>query len=169
MAETRPSNGDMAYGLGGDDRLDLRGGDDFGFGGPGADTLLGGTGHDVLLGGPGDDVLEGAEGDDVLEGGAGDDTLVGGGGTDLIKGDAGDDLMIGSAGVDYFYLDAEGDGRDTIQGFEWGVDRLFVGDSTTFAGTGKRAPAEMDNTAPRGRLDYAQRASVTFSPARAVD
>ncbi|KGJ22498.1 hypothetical protein IX56_07815, partial [Paracoccus sanguinis] len=43
------SNGDMAYGRGGDDRLTLAGGDDFGFGGPGADQIDGGTGHDALL------------------------------------------------------------------------------------------------------------------------
>lgn len=162
LSDKHPSNGDMAYGLVGDDLLELRGGDDFGFGGPGRDSILGGTGHDVLLGDDGDDLINGEGGDDVIEGGAGNDTLVGGAGTDLIKGDGSDDLMTGSPGQDYFYLDAGGDGSDTILGFQWGIDRLFIGNNTDYAGTGKRQISEVNTTEPRAVFEYAGSAKVTF-------
>lgn len=67
----------LAYGLGGNDLLDLAAlktssrqdggvGDDILLGGSASDTLFGGTGADLLIGGLGADVLQGDAGNDIL-------------------------------------------------------------------------------------------------------
>lgn len=58
-----------------DELLDLKGGDDYGYGGGGDDILLGGDGSDHLYGGSGNDVLQGDAGDDWIDGGVGNDTV----------------------------------------------------------------------------------------------
>ena len=73
------SGPDHACGRGGNDVIDLGGGDDIGYGGEcgtiaGAVTAKTRDRHDVLRGGSGRDRLFGNEGNDVLLGGAGADT-----------------------------------------------------------------------------------------------
>lgn len=87
------------------DRILLLGGDDRAFLRAGDDTAFGGAG---------DDVLRGEEGDDLLVGGPGDDTLT------------------GDAGADRFAV-APGDGADTINDFEPGIDRIRIDPAFGFA------------------------------------
>lgn len=96
---------DRAFGLGGNDLMR-------GFGG--ADWLMGGAGHDLLIGGAGNDTLDGGLGRDTLDGGAGVDVLTGG---------AGADLLLGGGGADVFAF-RSGQGRDVIDDFQDGIDRI---------------------------------------------
>lgn len=90
--------------------LDGKGGNDFLYGNGGNDTLLGGTGKDLLDGGQGNDLLVGGEGNDQLVGGAGADT----------------------------FLFAPRGGRDTIEDFQRGVDRIdLTAFHTTFGALDK--------------------------------
>jgi hypothetical protein len=111
------------FGLGGDDRITLKGLTieahvDAGKGDDRVDasdvtapvTLLGGSGDDRLKGGSGNDHLDGGAGDDRLDGGAGDDTLIGGSGDDELDGGTGNDLLLGGPGDD----ELEGGGGDDI-------------------------------------------------------
>jgi Ca2+-binding RTX toxin-like protein len=86
----------------------------------------------VLSGGAGDDRVKGGEGNDVVSGDEGDDRLWGNGGDDRLIGGADDDWMSGGAGDDLFVF-ADGDGADTVQGFQAGggtEDRIdFSGQS----------------------------------------
>jgi Ca2+-binding RTX toxin-like protein len=113
--------------------LDGRGGDDFLYGNDGNDHLLGGTGNDRLYGGAGRDVLEGQDGDDMLDGGPGGDRLIGGAGRDIFvvtpdaavghgEGDDedGDTLHFGALRD----ADGPGAGRDVIEDFTRGEDRI---------------------------------------------
>lgn len=80
--------------------------------------------------------LFGERGDDLLQGGSGADTLIAGAGNDTLIGGGGADFMVGDAGADHFVF-RPGFGRDVIQRFEPGQDRidfsLHVG-VTGFAG-----------------------------------
>ncbi len=81
-----------------------------------------GTGNDLqnnLYGNGGDNVLTGNGGNDRIKGGAGNDTIIGGVGNDILEGDAGADRFVFSA--------AAVNGKDTIQDFEHGVDKLVFG------------------------------------------
>ncbi|WP_279340865.1 calcium-binding protein [Zavarzinia aquatilis] len=74
-----------------------------------------GTGNAVantITGNGANNTLTGGAGDDVLDGGAGADRLVGGDGRDIFRYDALDDSTV------------SGTGRDTIVGFEQGLDRI---------------------------------------------
>jgi serralysin len=77
-----------------------------------ADGLFGTDGNDVMYGGAGNDTMYGRGGNDSLLGTGGNDTIVGGTGNDVMYGDQG-------SGVDndVFWFDANGFGRDVIQGF----------------------------------------------------
>ena len=115
-------------------RVDLGGGDDWGYvsselpaaaplaiaGGAGNDnlqssldgqptTLDGGSGDDVLAGGPGRDTLLGGDGNDTLQGKAGADRLDGGSGDDTLSGDgnkgAAPDVIDGGPGTDVIESD----------------------------------------------------------------
>jgi Ca2+-binding RTX toxin-like protein len=90
----------------------------------GSATLDGDAGNDVLRGGAAGDAISGSAGNDRLFGGGGDDTLVGG---------AGRDLLNGGAGADLFCYDVVAHGNDTIQGFETGIDRIWI-DASGFRG-----------------------------------
>lgn len=119
---------DIAYGLGGDDRISAGRGDDVLHGGPGDDALRGGPGDDRLFGDAGNDRLVGGAGRDVLLGGPGDDHLRGGGGADRLVGGWGADVLVGGAGRDVFvFADpghaGAGDARDVIRDFAAG-DRI---------------------------------------------
>lgn len=89
----------------GNDVIDLGAGRDIGRGGSGADRIFGAGGDDVLVGGGGND---------VLAGGAGNDTLFGGAGADRLSGGLGRDVFVFRGGY----------GRDTVLGFEDGIDRI---------------------------------------------
>lgn len=67
--------------------------------------------------------LFGQNGDDLLQGGSGNDTLIGGAGDDTLIGGAGNDFLVGDAGADQFVF-LPGFGRDVIQRFEQGLDRI---------------------------------------------
>jgi Ca2+-binding RTX toxin-like protein len=97
------------------------------------DTILGNDADNMLIGRGGNDSLEGGAGDDSLEGGHGKDRLYGGAGDDMLTGGSGNDRLYGGAGADIFVF-GPGHGRDTVFGFEDGVDRLdFSGTGLSFA------------------------------------
>ncbi len=116
-------NDAVAFGENGDDVIVTFGGDDAAVGFDGNDFIDVGAGNDRAFGSGGDDVVIGGAGDDILRGdneaaGNGADTIIGGAGNDLLKGD-GDGLV----GADTFVF-AAGDGSDTIEDFQTGVDTL---------------------------------------------
>jgi uncharacterized delta-60 repeat protein len=88
VASSSPTGRIIAYGLAGDDDIQVAGGVTLSawlYGDAGNDRLKGGAGHDILLGG---------DGDDLLVGGGGRDLLIGGTGADRIVGNADDDILI---------------------------------------------------------------------------
>jgi len=133
--------GNYIYGNSGNNVID--GGSDWNhiFGGAGNDTLFSGTGNgvlngeegnDILYGGAGVDGLDGGLGDDVLYGGAGDDNLWGSEGNDTFYSGSGDDT-IGMALVgDDLLVFVNGDGNDTILGFDAGVGSVDTIDGSAF-------------------------------------
>ncbi len=94
-----------------------------------------GTGNDLqnnLFGNGADNVLSGLGGNDKIKGGGGNDTIVGGVGNDILEGGDGADRFVFSA--------ASVNGKDTIQDFVHGVDKLVFatadyGSSAFTAGT----------------------------------
>lgn len=119
---------DVMFGGAGDDRLQGDGGNDLLRGDGGRDTLSGGNGNDTLQGGAGNDLLQGGPGDDWLQGDGGNDRLYGGAGNDTLLGGAGNDTLVGGPGADSFIF-TRGFGRDVVQGYETGVDRLLISNS----------------------------------------
>ncbi|MFC3076855.1 calcium-binding protein [Phenylobacterium terrae] len=141
------------YGLGGDDKLTVRNGEDgWAWGGTGNDTIKGADDADHLFGGWGNDKIDGGEGQDLIKGGlgndtinagrdddiviagAGDDIVTGGDGGDLLEGNGGRDTLNGGIGEDFI---AGGDGNDSIEG-GGGDDVIFGGrgDDTLRGGGG---------------------------------
>lgn len=117
---------DRVYGRDGNDSL--AGDSDF-FPGedrfpPGSQTLL--DGNDVVLGGPGGDSITGNGGSDVLSGDDGNDAIFAAElslrpGRDYVFGGRGDDHIL-QANDGYFdYIDC-GEGTDTVNGFDEGLD-----------------------------------------------
>ena len=88
-----PTGRIIAYGLEGDDDLQVAGGISL------PAWLYGGGGDDRLKGGAGNDILLGEQGDDSLIGGDGRDLLIGGTGADRIVGNADDDILIAGSTV----------------------------------------------------------------------
>ena len=80
------------------------------------DRIVGTDDADTLVGTDSDDVILGARGNDAIFGGAGDD---------IIDSGAGNDYLVGEGGADLFVF-GDGDGHDTIDGFEIGVDSLEI-------------------------------------------
>ncbi|MDF3605577.1 CAP domain-containing protein [Paracoccus sp. DMF-8] len=109
----------------GNDKVVGGGGADLLRGGAGNDTILGGLGNDRILGGAGHDQMNGGDGHDLLRGEGGNDLLLGGAGRDTLVGGPGNDTLNGGAGADVFVF-ARGSGVDVINGYEKGVDRLFI-------------------------------------------
>lgn len=109
----------------GNDHILGGGGADLLRGGNGNDTILGGIGNDKMLGGFGHDQMNGGVGNDLLRGEGGNDLLLGGAGHDTLIGGIGNDTLNGGAGADVFVF-SKGNGRDVINGYEKGVDRLFI-------------------------------------------
>ncbi|AGT11140.1 CAP domain-containing protein [Paracoccus aminophilus] len=152
---------DRLVGGGGHDQIFGGAGDDIIFGGLGNDRLFGGAGQDKISGGAGADRIDGGPGDDWLAGDAGNDTLIGGPGNDTLVGGRGNDLMNGGAGADVFLFE-RGFGRDTIVGFEHGIDRLFL----TADLVGKNGPdyilSHTRETATGVVIDFGAQGSITI-------
>jgi Ca2+-binding RTX toxin-like protein len=91
----------------------------------GIERVNGFTGNDTLNASASNTpiFLFGERGDDLLLGGSGADTLVAGAGNDTLAGGGGNDFMVGDAGADHFVF-RPGFGRDVIQRFEIGQDRI---------------------------------------------
>lgn len=70
-------------------------------------------------------LLDGNGGHDVIFGGAGRDRLQGEGGRDRLAGGRGNDSLAGGAQRDTFVFEA-GSGRDVIEDFQTGVDRILL-------------------------------------------
>jgi len=87
------------------------------------DQLIAGSGGDTLYGLNGNDLLIGGAGNDVLYGGAGNDTLIGGAGNDFLSGGDGNNLFV------YFAHLGNGNGSDTVTGFQNGIDTLVINES----------------------------------------
>jgi Ca2+-binding RTX toxin-like protein len=101
---------------------------------PGADVLTGTAGADTIKALAGDDVLFGLGGDDSLFGDSGDDVLDGGAGRDLLTGGTGSDIFVLAAASD----SPIGLGRDRIQDFLSGVDKVDLSAFGPMAFIGKR-------------------------------
>ena len=147
---------DVAFGAGGNDRVNGARGDDVLFGGLGDDVLIGFDGDDILSGGSGNDRLIAGDGADVLGGASGDDLLLGGAGHDVLIGGLGSDRLVGGAGDDLFlYTEA------ALLGGETGVDsdRLLGGqgqDRLLLAltdDTRALVEAELNGASPRQTLE----------------
>ncbi len=100
------------------DQTGEAGGDDIIFGGGGSDRIGGKSGNDMLYGGDGNDQIWGDDSDDIIRGGKGNDILVG-------------DNSSGGRGSDTFIL-ALGEGTDSIQDFEVGIDLIGLADGLSF-------------------------------------
>ena len=91
------ANPNNIEGLGGDDEIYGRGGNDFLDG----DSVGGATGDDEIYGEGGDDDLFGRDGNDELRGGQGEDYLDGWGGNDELYGGKHEDHLTGLSGNDW--------------------------------------------------------------------
>ena len=101
--------------------------------------MYGVTGNDDLNGGDGDDSLYGGDGDDTLYGGRNNDYLEGFTGIDYLDGGAGSDRLKGGTGADTFnmyYYERYGTGRDTIEDFAKGEDKISLDMSSDYAYVG---------------------------------
>ncbi|MDB1123929.1 Ig-like domain-containing protein [Vibrio algarum] len=92
--------------------------------------LVGGNGNDYIDGKDGNDDLYGGLGSDILVGGLGHDSLYGGVIPNGEKGQKDDDI---DDGVDIFVWDSKtagsgNDEKDTIHDFEFGKDKIYLGD-----------------------------------------
>lgn len=104
-----------ASGMGGNDRIILSDGDDFGRGGDGDDVIFGGFGNDWLEGNLGNDELHGGEGSDLFVGTAGLGGTDGtGGGVDRFYGGIGGDSYIVDTQAHLIFENA-GEGYDTVR------------------------------------------------------
>jgi Ca2+-binding RTX toxin-like protein len=103
-----------ASGMGGDDRIILSDGDDFGRGGDGNDVIYGGFGNDWLEGNLGNDELHGGEGRDLFIGSEGIGSSNGSGGVDRFYGGIGGDSYIVDTQAHLIFENA-GEGRDDVR------------------------------------------------------
>jgi uncharacterized repeat protein (TIGR01451 family)/CSLREA domain-containing protein len=85
----KPTGRIIAYGLGGDDDIEVAGSIEI------AAHLQGDAGNDRLKGGAGPSVLCGGDGDDLLIGGSGRSILIGDRGADRMVGNGEDNILIG--------------------------------------------------------------------------
>ncbi len=113
--------------------IHLREGQDVLFGGEGDDVLNGNMGTDLLYGGLGNDLVRGGQDNDFVSGGFGDDTLYGDLENDLLYGGPGNDIVVpgndlnaGDGASDTVLLLTTDSGRDTVYGFEAGLDVVMI-------------------------------------------
>lgn len=103
------------------------------------DRLFGTSSDDILVGGDGYDVLYGNGGSDRLIGGRGDDQLYGASHSDeTFDGGLGDDQLWLNGGADLIVL-RQGDGVDTVHGFEAGKTHFSLSDGLQFSGLSFRS------------------------------
>lgn len=107
-------------------------------GGKGNDRLTSSNGADVLRGNAGNDHLSGGRGNDRLTGGGDHDWLEGGEGDDRLTGGRGDDVLSGGWGADTFVFRAGQDGDDRITDFS-----ALDGDRLRFAGLSREDITEV--------------------------
>ena len=131
------------YGGGGNDYMDVGGGNDIAYGDEGNDTIFAGAGDDLASGGEGNDSLYGGDGNDSADGGIGNDQIFGGAGNDSVTGGDGADSIYGGDGNDSSdggfgndLIDA-GTGNDSVTGGD-GADSIYggSGNDTADGGTG---------------------------------
>lgn len=91
-------------------------------------NAVGSAHDDTLTGDAGPNTLWGHDGNDLLIGGAGDDTLDGRQGNDVLRGGEGVDVIRGASGADEIRWHVGDLGRDEIEGFVLGQDRIAFGD-----------------------------------------
>ena len=130
LVQSALTGNDLAFPSNFSDSFDARSGNDLVFGNAGNDKVLLGAGKDIAIGGFGKDSLVGGIGHDALIGNEGNDSLSGGNDNDLIDGGKGDDLLNGGAGADIFYF-LRSDGRDVIEGYLDGTDKINIGSGAT--------------------------------------
>ena len=120
----------------GNQKANTAGGDSIGFdivknfenanGGSAGDALFGTKGANVLNGNGGNDYILGLEGNDTINGGDAQDQVYGGLGADQLNGGSND----GDADVFVYIAATESTlamtGRDTVSGFEDGVDKFWL-------------------------------------------
>ncbi len=175
------ANPNNIEGLGGDDEIYGRGGNDFLdgdsvggatgddeiYGEGGDDDLFGRDGNDELRGGQGEDYLDGWGGNDELYGGKHDDHLTGLSGNDWLVGGEGDDFMFGGTGADTFVFEKISDCipfGDVIGDFFDDVDKIDVSGIDAKPGVGGNQAFVLVGgsfTQP-GQLMVAQAASSTY-------
>ena len=145
------NNLDNLFGYHGDDILNGMDGTDIFFGGLGADQIDGGLGGNdiayytssavavtinlttnVNIGGEaeGDRIvgverIYGSSFNDSITGDTASNTLYGHDGTDTLSGGVGNDYLYGGTGVDTFVFGQNSFGKDTINDYEDGIDRLY--------------------------------------------
>lgn len=127
------------------------------FGGNGNDNLKGGSNADKFQGGDGSDRLKGNKGNDRLVGQNGNDTLVGGKGNDILSGGQGKDKLVF----------AKKDGRDVINGFQRGIDKIDL-KAFKFASKAK-ALAKFDDAGDANNNKVHFKAGGTEFTAKGVD
>jgi Ca2+-binding RTX toxin-like protein len=175
------ANPNNIEGLGGDDEIYGRGGNDFLdgdsvggatgddeiYGEGGDDDLFGRDGNDELRGGQGEDYLDGWGGNDELYGGKHDDHLTGLSGNDWLVGGEGDDSMFGGTGADTFVFEKISDCipfGDVIGDLFDDVDKIDVSGIDAKPGVGGNQAFVLVGgsfTQP-GQLMVAQAASSTY-------
>ncbi|HEX8233222.1 MAG TPA: calcium-binding protein [Caulobacteraceae bacterium] len=132
----------------GNDKVDCGDGRDFVYAQDGNDSVLGGGNRDDLRGEGGKDTLNGGDGKDSLYGGDADDRLLGGAGRDHLQGDAGKDFLQGGLDMDVYRYsvatDSTGRDFDTVDGFDFTVDRFYFSTSVQGYG-GKINGGTLDN------------------------
>jgi len=113
--------------------IHLREGQDVLHGGAGNDVLNGNMGADLLYGGHGNDLVRGGQDNDLISGGFGNDTLYGDFESDILYGGPGNDVVVlgnnlnaGDGASDTILLLSTDSGRDTIYGFEAGLDVVLI-------------------------------------------
>jgi hypothetical protein len=107
--------GDEIYGEGESDTINLKGGNDYAYGGNDNDQITGGEGLDNIFGDDGQDKIKGGNGNDYVDGGPGNgDQVCGESGEDWVYGGNGDnDIAFGGADDDVINsgdLSADGTG-----------------------------------------------------------
>ncbi len=110
--------------------------------------LIGNLGNDTIVGGSGIGMLFGMDGNDTITAGSGNSYLYGGDGNDRLVDGAGDNYFKGGAGADVFAFNTGTTGRDIIDDFTKGVDRIEIkGGGFTAADLVAQATADANGNA----------------------
>jgi Ca2+-binding RTX toxin-like protein len=116
--------------------------------GSGDTMLIGNAGNDTIVGGSGIGLLFGMDGNDTITAGAGNSYLYGGNGNDRLVDGAGNNYLKGGAGADVFSFNTATTGRDTIDDFTKGADRIEIkGGGFTAANLVSQATADAHGNA----------------------